>query len=179
LLWPGAALAAEILQVRGATLLQLGDQNRSYTVQLACIVVPESQQSEAVDWLRQVAPRLPNTDPAALPAALLAVRIWPAVWLQPVWLRLPLTPIAAVIVPISAPNPVAWVDSVSLNRTAKGIVLVPSLLLGGAFLAAGVWSDGPAASNKMLALSLGGVLMAAGLLAQLLPDSKAEESDPD
>ena len=47
----------------------------------------------------------------------------------------------------------------SLNRTAKGIVLVPSLLLGGAFLAAGVWSDGPAASNRMLALTLGGVLM--------------------
>lgn len=67
----------------------------------------------------------------------------------------------------------------SLNRTAKGIVLVPSLLLGGAFLAAGVWSDGPAASNKMLALSLGGVLMAAGLLAQLLPDSQPEGSDPD
>ncbi|MCP9942509.1 hypothetical protein KBY70_08925 [Cyanobium sp. ATX 6E8] len=57
LLWPGAALAAEMLQVRGATLLQLGDQNRSYTVQLACIVVPEAQQSEAVDWLRQAAPR--------------------------------------------------------------------------------------------------------------------------
>lgn len=57
LLWPGVALAAEILQVRGATLLQLGDQNRSYTVQLACIVVPEAQQGEAVDWLRQAAPR--------------------------------------------------------------------------------------------------------------------------
>ena len=57
LLWPGVALAAEMLQVRGATLLQLGDQNRSYTVQLACIVVPEAQQSEAVDWLRQAAPR--------------------------------------------------------------------------------------------------------------------------
>ena len=57
LLWPGGAQAAEVLQVRGATLLQLGDQNRSYTVQLACIVVPEAQQSEAVDWLRQAAPR--------------------------------------------------------------------------------------------------------------------------
>ncbi len=67
----------------------------------------------------------------------------------------------------------------SLNRTAKGIVLVPALLLGGAFLAAGVWSDGPAASNRMLALSLGGVLMAAGLLAQLLPESQPEQSDPD
>ena len=68
---------------------------------------------------------------------------------------------------------------VSLNRTAKGIVLVPSLLLGGAFLAAGVWSDGPAASNKGLALTLGGVLMAAGLLAQLLPESGPESSDQD
>jgi hypothetical protein len=67
----------------------------------------------------------------------------------------------------------------SLNRTAKGIVLVPSLLLGGAFLAAGVWSEGPAAGNKTLALSLGGLLMAAGLLAQLLPESKPGSSDPD
>lgn len=66
----------------------------------------------------------------------------------------------------------------SLNRTAKGIVLLPSLLLGGAFLAAGVWSDGPAASNRVLALSLGGMLMATGLLAQLLPDNEPEQSDP-
>ena len=67
----------------------------------------------------------------------------------------------------------------SLNRTAKGIVLVPSLLLGGAFLAAGVWSDGPAASNKVLALTLGGVLMGAGLLAQLLPEGDPEPGDQD
>ena len=67
----------------------------------------------------------------------------------------------------------------SLNRTAKGIVLVPSLLLGGAFLAAGVWSDGPAASNRMLALTLGGVLMGAGLLAQLLPEADPKPGDHD
>ena len=67
----------------------------------------------------------------------------------------------------------------SLNRTAKGIVLVPSLLLGGAFLAAGVWSDGPAASNRMLALTLGGVLMAVGLLAQLLPEADPKPGDHD
>ena len=65
----------------------------------------------------------------------------------------------------------------SLNRAAKGIVLVPSLLLGGAFLAAGVWSDGPAAANRGLALSLGGLLMAAGLLAQLLPEPGGQDSD--
>jgi non-ribosomal peptide synthetase component F len=73
----------------------------------------------------------------------------------------------------------AFFDSVSLNRTAKGIVLVPALLLGGAFLAAGVWSDGPAASNRTLALSLGGVLMAAGLLAQWLPEGAPENPDQD
>jgi hypothetical protein len=59
----------------------------------------------------------------------------------------------------------------SLDRTAKGIVLVPSLLLGGAFLAAATWiGDGPAAANRPLALGLGGLLMAVGLLAQLLPE---------
>ena len=58
----------------------------------------------------------------------------------------------------------------SLNRTAKGIVLVPSVLLGGAFLAAAAWGDSAAASNKGLALVLGGVLVGGGLLAQLLPD---------
>lgn len=61
----------------------------------------------------------------------------------------------------------------SLNRTAKGIVLVPTLLLGGAFLAAASWLDGPAAANRGLAIGLGLVLMAAGLLAQLLPEPAA------
>ena len=37
----------------------------------------------------------------------------------------------------------------SLNRTAKGIVLVPTLLLGGAFLAAATWLDGPAAAMAL------------------------------
>ena len=65
----------------------------------------------------------------------------------------------------------------SLNRTAKGIVLVPSLLLGGAFLAAAVWSEGPAAANRSLAISLGLVLMGAGLLAQLLPEQPPQGPD--
>jgi hypothetical protein len=57
-----------------------------------------------------------------------------------------------------------------LNRTAKGIVLLPTLALGGAFLAAAAWLDGPAAQNRPLALGLGVVLMGTGLLAQLLPE---------
>jgi hypothetical protein len=70
----------------------------------------------------------------------------------------------------------------SINRTAKGIVLVPCLLLGGAFLAAAAWGgDGPTAANRTLALSLGGVLIGGGLLAQLLPEQGPEQpgSPPD
>ena len=58
----------------------------------------------------------------------------------------------------------------SLNRTARGIVMVPSLLLGGAFLAAGVWLDGPAAANRGIALLLGAILFGTGLLTLLLPE---------
>jgi len=66
-----------------------------------------------------------------------------------------------------------------LNRTARGIVLVPSLLLGGAFLATAAWLDGPAAANRPLALGLGAVLIAAGALTQLLPGSgEAKPEEP-
>ena len=65
----------------------------------------------------------------------------------------------------------------SRNRVAKGIVLVPSLLLGGAFMATAAWLDGPAAENRWLALTLGALLIGAGLLAQLLPDPPPRESD--
>lgn len=66
----------------------------------------------------------------------------------------------------------------SLNRTAKGIVLLPSLVLGGAFLAAAAWSgDGPASQNRPLALGLGMILVIAGLLAQLLPESGSGSED--
>ena len=66
----------------------------------------------------------------------------------------------------------------SLNRTAKGIVLVPSLLLVSAFLAAAVWGD-TAADNRPVAIGLGLALIGAGLLAQLLPESAPESGDPE
>lgn len=62
----------------------------------------------------------------------------------------------------------------SINRTAKGIVLVPCLLLGSAFMAAAVWGDAAAGANQRLALVIGGALMGGGLLAQLLPESEPE-----
>jgi hypothetical protein len=68
----------------------------------------------------------------------------------------------------------------SPNRLAKGIVLVPSLLLGGAFLSAAAWLDGPAAQNRGLALTLGAVLLGGGVLAQFLPsDSPPPAGDDD
>jgi hypothetical protein len=42
-----------------------------------------------------------------------------------------------------------------------------------------VWSDGPAAANRGLALTLGGLLMAAGLLAQLLPEGSSQDDQPE
>ena len=51
------ASAAEVLQVRTPTLLQVGDRNRTYTVALPCIRVPEDKAEDAVEWLRQQLPR--------------------------------------------------------------------------------------------------------------------------
>jgi len=58
----------------------------------------------------------------------------------------------------------------SRNRIAKGIVLIPSLLLGSAFLAAAAWGGGHGGTNRALALSLGLTLIGVGLISQVLPD---------
>ena len=62
----------------------------------------------------------------------------------------------------------------SRNRNAKGIVLVPCLLLGGAFLSAAVWGE---QSNQLLALIIGLGLVGAGLLAQFIPTAPPEEDE--
>jgi hypothetical protein len=54
---PVAAEAAEVLQVRTSTLLQVGDGNRNYSVQLACIQVDPDQEAKAIGWLRAELPR--------------------------------------------------------------------------------------------------------------------------
>ena len=64
------------------------------------------------------------------------------------------------------------------NRVAKGIVLVPCVLLGGAFLATAAWGQGAAADNRGLAASIGVALLLAGLGAQWLSNESAE-SDSD
>jgi endonuclease YncB( thermonuclease family) len=58
LLWsPAPAAAAEVLQVRSGTVLQVGDGNRNYTVELACIHVDQAQEQASIDWLRHELPR--------------------------------------------------------------------------------------------------------------------------
>mgnify|MGYP001174546069 FL=1 len=64
------------------------------------------------------------------------------------------------------------------NRVAKGIVLVPCLLLGGAFLATAIWGQGAAADNRGLAASIGVALLLAGLGAQWLSNESAQ-TNPD
>jgi endonuclease YncB( thermonuclease family) len=54
---PGPAAAAEVYQVRSGTLLQVGDGNRSYPVELACMALAPGQEAAAISWLRQALPR--------------------------------------------------------------------------------------------------------------------------
>ena len=64
------------------------------------------------------------------------------------------------------------------NRIARGIVLVPCLLLGGAFLATAVWGQGAAAENRPLAALLGvGLLLAGGLSQVRSSDSEITKTD--
>ena len=63
------------------------------------------------------------------------------------------------------------------NRIARGIVLVPCLLLGGAFLTAAAWGQGAAADNRGLAIAIGAALLGAGLLSQL-PSSDEQVTKP-
>ena len=54
---PLPSMAAEVLQVRSSTLLQIGDRNRNYSVRLACIAVDPVNEAAAVDLLKKAVPR--------------------------------------------------------------------------------------------------------------------------
>ncbi len=49
--------AAEILQVKDEALLQVGDQNRNYTVQIACVDIDQEMKLQARNWLKLKLPR--------------------------------------------------------------------------------------------------------------------------
>ena len=53
----GSAGAAEVLQVRNGSLLQVGDHNRTYSVELACLRIAADNDEAAAAWLRRELPR--------------------------------------------------------------------------------------------------------------------------
>ncbi len=54
LIAPLNAVAAEVLQVRSSSLLQIGDRNRSYSVKLACVDVESSKEDAAINLLKNI-----------------------------------------------------------------------------------------------------------------------------
>lgn len=77
LLHPAAGWGAEVLQVRSATLLQVGDHNRNYSVELACLSLPPEGEAAAVAWMRQQLPRRTrvNLKPAGSHDGILMARV--------------------------------------------------------------------------------------------------------
>lgn len=58
------------------------------------------------------------------------------------------------------------------NPVARGLVMVPAVLLGGVFTATGLfWSQEASTGSRGLALGLGLLLLAAGLLVGLRRNS--------
>ena len=49
--------AAEILQVSSSSVLLIGDNNRTYTVKLACTEISPDLEEKSVNWLKKQLPR--------------------------------------------------------------------------------------------------------------------------
>ncbi len=49
--------AAEVLQVSSSSILLIGDNNRTYTVQIACTEVSPDLEAKSVNWLKGQLPR--------------------------------------------------------------------------------------------------------------------------
>ena len=59
------------------------------------------------------------------------------------------------------------------NRIASGIVMVPCVLLGAAFLSTAIWGEA-ASDNRSLAIGIGSLLLIAGLLSLAIPSGSPE-----
>tara|TARA_B100000700_G_scaffold210755_1_gene231652 strand:+ start:319 stop:666 length:348 start_codon:yes stop_codon:yes gene_type:complete len=49
--------AAEILQVTSSSILLIGDNNRTYTVKIACTEIRPNLEEKSFDWLKEKLPR--------------------------------------------------------------------------------------------------------------------------
>ena len=79
LLSPVRVSAAEVLQVREADLLLIGDQNRTYSVRLACADIIQGQEQNSIAFLRKQLPRRQkvNLMPMGSKDGLLLARVRP------------------------------------------------------------------------------------------------------
>ena len=57
LFFPLKVLAANVLYISNSSLIQIGDNNRSYKVKLACIKVNPNKEDKAKEWLEFELPR--------------------------------------------------------------------------------------------------------------------------
>ena len=57
LLLPTSIYSAEVLHVKNSSTIIIGDQNRNYTVKIACIEVNPSKDKLAVNHLESILPR--------------------------------------------------------------------------------------------------------------------------
>tara|TARA_B100000700_G_scaffold57877_1_gene62810 strand:+ start:3261 stop:3635 length:375 start_codon:yes stop_codon:yes gene_type:complete len=51
------AFAAEVLQVSSSSMLLIGDNNRTYTVKIACVEIRPEKENSAIQWLKKELPR--------------------------------------------------------------------------------------------------------------------------
>ena len=49
--------AAEIMQVSSSSILLIGDNNRTYTVKIACIEISPDLEEKSFEWLKKQLPR--------------------------------------------------------------------------------------------------------------------------
>ena len=49
--------AAEILQISNSSVLLIGDNNRTYTVKIACAEISPESEEKSVEWLKKQLPR--------------------------------------------------------------------------------------------------------------------------
>ena len=54
---PLRVLAAEVLQVRSASEIEIGDNNRNNNVNIACLEIDPLKEDEATMWLKKKLPR--------------------------------------------------------------------------------------------------------------------------
>ena len=71
--------AAEVLQVSSASVLLIGDHNRTYTVKIACAEINSDFEERSINWLKKQLPRHTkvNLRPQGSVDGVLVARVFP------------------------------------------------------------------------------------------------------